>query len=120
MARDVLTAQTLPGFGAALAADISWDDGVSANGIAWEGTGKELLLIFNQDAGAQTVTVNGVANPINFNNAKNIAPSVGASEYQIIGPFEPAAFNQPSGTYVGKVTADFSVETIDFAVIRLP
>ena len=120
MAYEVVTAQALPGFGGALAADITWTTGTAAQGIKWEGTGKELLLIYVPSAGPQTVTVNGVANPINFNNAKDIAPSVGNAKHRIVGPFEPAAFNQPSGDDAGSVTCDFSADNIDFAVIRLP
>jgi hypothetical protein len=116
MARDTITAQELPGYGEALASDLTYTSLVAANDAQWVNTGKELLFVRNDDAGSQTITVAGVASSTNFNQAKDIATAVAASSYQVIGPFNTSCFHQGGGyAYINVSTDNWKV-----AVVKLP
>lgn len=123
MARLSLTVQEVAGFWPALpltanAEDFTWTASGAdfADGFSFTNTGREILLVRNDNAGAQTITISSVAN--GHNRTGDITTySIGIGEYAWFGPFKPEGWNQ-TGTQViyGAVTA----ADLYFAVCRLP
>jgi hypothetical protein len=122
MARLSLTVQTPPGKYpvtpiTANAADIAWTASGAdyADGFGYALTGRELLLIRNDNAGAQTVTIESVIDE--YNRESDITTySIGIGEYAMFGPFPKDGWGQTDGTLHGAVTA----ADLYLAVIRLP
>lgn len=119
MPRTALTPQSppgaYPGTIAANAADLSFAAADVANKNQVALTGKEMLIVRNDNAGAQTVTINSVAD--SYARTGDItAYSIGAGEYAFFGPFPVAGWRQTDGNlYLEGSHAD-----IKFAVIKLP
>jgi len=119
MPRTTLTPQNppgaYPGTIAANAADMTFAAADVANKNQFAATGKELLVVRNDNVGAQTVTINSVVDT--FKRTGDItAYSLGASEYAFFGPFPVGGWRQTDGNlYLEGSHAD-----IKFAVIRLP
>ncbi len=119
MARTPLTIQTpkgpYPGSVAAEALDITWEAGDATNNNEIAATGKELLLVRNDDVGAQTFTLVSAADP--FKRSADItAYSLGAGEY--------AAFWL--GALTGWIQSDRKFHlnpgnaNLKFAVLKMP
>jgi len=86
-----------------------------ADGAQFPLTGKEILLVRNDNAVAQTVTINSVADP--YNRTGNItAYSIGAGEYAVFPQFQQTGWMQSSG----KLSFAASAADVYFAVLRLP
>jgi len=78
-------------------------------------SGNELVVAFNSDSGAQTLTVNSVADP--YGRTGNIATySIGAGEYAIFGPFRLDGWKQTDG----KIYLEASSALVKLGVIALP
>ena len=124
MARLALTPQvTLGGYPAiplvANSADFTWTlSGADfADGAGFPLTGRELLLVRNDNAGAQTITIDAVADKFRRGAANWIATySIGIGEYAVFGPFPPTGWRQADGQLYFDVTA----ADLSFAVIRIP
>lgn len=82
-------------------------------------TGRELVVCFNDDVGAKTVTV--TSQPDDLGRTQDEVIDVAAGEASIAGPFPPRGWSETSGADINKVgltpsdTTSFSV-----IVIRLP
>lgn len=119
MARTALSVQEPPGKHpgsiAAEAADLTWEAGDATDLNSYVSTGRELVLVRNDDAAAQTVTIHSVAD--SFNREGDIAAySVGVGEYAMFGPIPVEGWRQSDGT----VHIDPSAATLMFAIVRLP
>jgi len=122
MARLALTAQTPLGSYPALplvanSADFTWvaSGADFADGAGVTLTGRELVLIRNDNAGAQTVTF--TATPDAYGREENItAYSIGIGEYAMFGPFKPDGWMQTDGRLYFAVSA----ADLYLAVIRIP
>ena len=122
MPRLDLSAQTTPGSYPTLplsanAADFTWTAAVAsfADGFSFPWTGKEVLLVRNDDAAAQTVTINSVADDRHKRTGDIAAYSVGAAEYAALGPFGSDGWKQSTGLVHGAA----SDADVKLAVIRL-
>lgn len=118
MPRTALTVKTPPGPHpgaiAANGADFTWEAGDNVNGNDFTPTGEELLLVRNDDAGAQTVTITTA--PDKFARTGNItAYSVGIGEYAYFGPFAVDGWRQTDG----KIHVACSSANIKFALVRV-
>jgi hypothetical protein len=122
MARLSLTVQEPPGKYpatplAANSADLSWTAAGAgyADGAEFTLTGRELLLVRNDNVAAQTITISSVKDP--YNRTGDItAYSLGPGEYAMFGPFPRDGWAQADG----KLYFAASAANVYFAVIRLP
>jgi hypothetical protein len=122
MARLALTVQTPPGKYPALpltanSADLAWTaSGANyADGASFTLTGRELLLVRNANAGAQTITISSVAD--DKGRVGDITTySIGIGEYAMFGPFPREGWAQSDGKLYFAVTA----ADLYFAVVQLP
>lgn len=84
MARTTIAPEVVPTGTPLTAETLAWTNADVANGNAFVHTGKEVLLVWNSDAGAarnltiQTVAINGRQDPIH-----NIAQSIPLGEYRM-------------------------------------
>jgi hypothetical protein len=86
-----------------------------ADGASFTLTGKEILLVRNDNVGAQTVTVSSVVDP--YNRTGNITTySVGIGEFAVFPPFPKEGWAQTDG----KLYFAASAADVYFAVLRLP
>jgi len=120
MARQSHTAQEPPGKYPATpltaeSADFTWTAADAANKEEVTLTGREIILIRNDDAGAQTVTFDSVVD--DKNRKGDITDySVGAGKYAHFGPFPKDGWAQTDGT----LHFEASDANIHIAVIKLP
>lgn len=122
MARLALTAKATPGSYPSLplsanAADFAWTaaGGDFADGFSFPWTGREVLLVRNDNGGAQTVTINSLADSRKRRTGDISAYSVGAGEYAVLGPFQSDGWKQSTGLIHGAASA----ADVMLAVIRL-
>jgi hypothetical protein len=120
MSRTTVAAQTTAGaypvlpYGAA-AADFS----LTANDGATDLTtplvdGKTMIIAYNSDSGAHTITINSVADQ--FNRTGDVsAYSIGAGKIARFGPFRTVGWGN-----AGALTFDLSDPKIRVAVLTLP
>jgi hypothetical protein len=98
-------------------ADFTWTAaGASfADGAGFQMTGKEILLVRNDNVGAQTVTITSVEDK--YGRTGNITTySVGSGEYAAFPQFPKDGWAQADGQlYFAASAAD-----VYFAVLRLP
>ncbi len=123
MARLVLTVQEVAVCNyptlqpAANAADFVWTAaGASfADGAGFVHTGRELILVQNSNAGAQTVTINSVVDE-KKRTGDITTYSVGIAEFAVLGPFPVNGWRQADGQlYLAATATD-----VKFAILRLP
>ena len=98
-------------------ADIVWTASGAdfADGAKFTLTGREVLLIRNDNAGAQTVTITSVIDDKN-RTGDITAYSIGIGEYAVMPPFSPEGWMQTDGClYFAASAAD-----LYFAVLRVP
>jgi len=123
MARLAITVQEPAGFWPELpltagAEDFTWTASGAdfADGFSFTNTGRELILIRNDNVGAQTITISSVVD--RFNRTGDITTySMAADDYAWFGPFKQEGWNQ-SGTqtlYAAVTAADLYI-----CVVRLP
>lgn len=123
MARLALTPQNAPGSFPALplaanAADFVFTPAGAqfVDGFSFPWTGRELLLVQNANAGAQTVTLNSVADRRRHRSGDITTYSVGIGEFAVFGPFEEAdGWRQSDGKIYGAASAtDVKLAVIKF------
>jgi len=111
-----ITVNTLTNWGG-VGSDLTTTAGDATNDHTLENNGRTLLLVYNGDVGAHTITITGVASPTNYGSAPTISSSIGAGEIWLFGPFNPAAYNNSSGVVaIGLTTAT----SIQLAGLLLP
>jgi len=122
MAELEITPQTLVGHYPATplsanAADITFEASGAdfADGASFPHTGREIILVRNDNVGAQTITIESKADAKN-REGDITTYSIGASEYAAFGPFPVDGWRQSDGDM------NFAVSAADLylAVIRLP
>jgi len=118
MARQNHAAQVLLGaygaYGAGLA-DYTYTAGDIVNNEQTPLTGREIVLIENTDAGAQTITFTSTNDT--FGRTQDItAYSMAANDFAMFGPFEQTGWLQTDGNLYFTVSA----VTMRIAVVRLP
>ncbi len=118
MPRTALTVLTPPGphpgTVSADAADFAWEAGDNVNGNDFSPTGEELLLIRNDNVGAQTVTITTVADKLG-RTGDITTYSVGIGEYAVFGPFAVEGWRQTDG----KIHVACSAADVMFALMRI-
>ena len=119
MPRTLLTPQTpkgpYPGTVAANALDYTYVAADLANGNEFVGTGRDLLLMKNDDAAPQTITLTSAADP--YGRTSNItAYSMGIGEFAMFWFGNLVGWDQGGG----KLFIDVSDVDIKLAVVRLP
>ena len=122
MARLALTVQDLlPGYPAtpitAQALDFVWTQAGAdfADGASFPLTGKEILLVRNDNVGAQTVTIDSVVDKYN-RSGPITAYSLGIGEYMALPIFKRPGWMQTDGN----LHFEGSVTDIAFCVLRMP
>jgi hypothetical protein len=82
-------------------------------------TGREAILVRNDNGGAQTVTIESSADP--KGRTGNITTySVGAGEYAVFPPFPVTGWRQITGGNTGYLVLSASAADVYFAILRLP
>lgn len=119
MTRTALTPVTVPARQSVVvsadAADLAFVAGDVSNGNSVVCTGKELLVVWNTDVGAQTITID--APPDEFDRDGAITTySIGADEIAIFGLFHADGWKQTDGT----AHIDVSDVAVEIAVLRVP
>jgi len=97
------------------AQDIGLEASDSALGNHFTSSGKDLLIVHNTDAGAQTVTVECAADSTGRDGSVS-AYSLAAGDIAYIGILNTDAFKQTDGT----VVIGTSDDNVHLAVLRLP
>jgi len=87
-----------------------------ADGAGFQVTGKEILLVWNKNVGAQTVTITSVADPVTKRTGDIAAYSIGINEIMYFGPVFPTGWVQADGN----IYLAAGVTDVNFAVLRLP
>ncbi len=96
-------------------ADFDWvASGASfGDGFSFPLTGRELLLIRNDNVGAQTVTIDSMPTKRTTRSGDIAAYSIGIGEYAVFGPFSSDGWEQATGNINGEVSAaDLSLAVI--------
>lgn len=86
----------------------------AANDHSFENSGKEVLLVKNDDASSKTVTVVSVADP--YGRTEDLSVVVPANSVGFVNLLLPSLFNQSDGTVHLDLTADTS---LSFAAVRV-
>jgi hypothetical protein len=102
----------------ALAAALTFaatDAAAAPNGMKVPSTGRELILLQNTDAAAQTITI--ISAPDGFGRTGDITTySVPAGGFAVLGPFNAAGWRQSDGfLYINSSDVDLKI-----AVLQLP
>jgi len=113
MARTEIAAQELPGGYDYDGANLTWTAADVANGNDTPCTGREIILVRNDDAGGSLVTIVSAADALG--RTKDCEKTVAASEYAQFGPFPVTGWS--SG---GRLEFDGANANVMFAVLRLP
>lgn len=98
-------------------ADVAWTAAGAefADGFSIPHTGKEILLVRNDNVGPQTVTINSLADAKHQRTGDITTYSVGAGEYAVFGPWQADGWRQSTGLVHGAASA----ADVMLAVIRL-
>lgn len=116
MPRVDLTPTTLPAPYADAPATLTWEaaDPVEGNQVTL--SGNEVLLVRNDDAADQTVTITSAPDPT-YGRTEDLGPiTIPAGGYRAFQRFKLEGWRQPDGyLYI-----DASAATMMFAVLRLP
>jgi hypothetical protein len=86
MARTALTTVTTAGFGEGVA-DIGLESVDQPNGNSLTNTGREIVIIDNQNAGSIVCTVSASASDATYNAALSKTLTVATTKKAILGPF---------------------------------
>lgn len=115
MARTPLTVQQLTGpYPASLNLDdLVWTaaDEINANSFAL--TGKEIILVRNDNVGVQTVTLTSIADPTS--RTGNVTKAVSAGEYAVFQASDLTGWMQSDGLFYLQAV----VNDVFFSIIRL-
>lgn len=110
MARTNLTPTEVTAAGVALPATAG-----IADGHKYDNRGEEILVIKNTGAGAHTVTVvtPRTVGGLDIEDQEN---TIAAGATEVMGPFDPGTFNQPSGADRGKVFVNYDASPGELSV----
>lgn len=99
------------------AADFEWTAAGAdfADGFGFAHTGKEIILVRNDNVGDQTVAIDSVANA-KGREGDIPAYTIEAGEYAAFGPFPVSGWRQANGQLYGAASA----ADVMLAVLRLP
>jgi len=86
-----------------------------ASGARFPHTGRELIVVRNDNVAAQTLDINSVVDPYNRTGTIT-AYSIGIGEYAVFGPFPVEFWRQADGYLTMKASA----ADVMFAILRLP
>jgi hypothetical protein len=86
-----------------------------ADGASYLLTGQEILLVHNDNIGAQTVTITSVADDLS-RTGDITSYSVGAGEFAVFPLFKEKGWKQSDGT----IHISASATDVEFAVLKLP
>lgn len=86
-----------------------------ADGAAFPHTGKEIILVRNDNVGAQTITISSVVDE-KKRSGDITTYSIGAGEYAAFGPFPVDGWRQADGD----MNIEFSEADLYVAILRLP
>lgn len=115
MARTSIAVQTVPAHGAALD-DITFSAADATNDHDFVNTGRELVLMKNDDSSQHTATIVSVADEHGRTGDQDMAPDAG--EISIAGPFPPSLWNSEAGkAYINLGAGEDT--SVTFAVVRL-
>lgn len=94
----------------------------SAGGDSWQNTGREVLVVQNDDAASKTVTVTAQktstrAPGFGAVTKANAQVTVAAGGVEVFGPFPTEAYNDANGA--AQITYS-DVTSLSVAVVRLP
>ena len=118
-ARNVLTVQTIPAYGGKID-NVSMTAG-SADNHEFANDGRTFLLALNTNGATRTVTVVGVACVRNCNHAIDTVATVPITTgVSLLGPFDPAAFNQSDGLVHVDLSATAGVTIAAFNYLTTP
>ena len=119
MARTALTPQTLlgphPGVPAANALDFTWAAADEVNLNDFPHTGREVILIRNDNVAAQTITLTSKLSGLNRLGTIT-AYSVGIGEYAALWAGDINGWKQADGNFY----LEAAVNDVFFAILRLP
>lgn len=102
MPRTALAVQEIQ---AGKAAQLAGPAADQANGNSFVNDGHTRLVVKNGDASSRTITV--VSKACSHGRTGDVSQPVAAGEVAVLGPFDPATFNQTDGT----VNVDWSAST---------
>jgi hypothetical protein len=114
MPTTAITKQTAPGQYPTAWGDLTFAAMDQANGNHFVSTGKELIIVRNDDAAAQTVTVTGSADP--FGRTASIQKSINAAGLAIFGPLPSSYWANNSG----QIVLTPSSNNLKVAIVTLP
>lgn len=115
MARTDLTPITIPTRWSTTPVALTWTAADVSNGNQFTLSGDEIVLVHNNDVGAQTITVTSSPDP--YGRSADIdAVSIPAGEYRVLQRFPVDGWQQSDG----KLYIDASDADVRFAVIKLP
>ena len=115
MARVAVTKTTAPGAYAGTSTAITMENGNTGDGLFFQLTGKEVLLIQNTNVGSQTWTATSVNDP--YGRTEDITTeSIAAGAIRVFGPIHLIGWQQSNGQFY--FTA--SSTDVKFGVVVLP
>ena len=114
MARTALTPVDVPEDYTIGGVMLPWTASDNVNGNSVPHTGREILLVRNDNVGAQTATVASIADP--FGRTADCVISLAAAEYWISQLFPLVGWQQADGN----LFIDGSAADVMLCVIRLP
>ena len=98
MARIVVAKTTAPGAYAGTSTAITMENGNTGDGLYFDLTGRELVIIQNTNVGAQTWTATSVDD--RYGRAENITTeSIAADAIRVFGPVELEGWQQTNGQF---------------------
>jgi hypothetical protein len=97
------------------ARDLAFVDSDDINGMEFVPSGRDMLLAFNDEVGAQTITIDAAADDAG-RDGSIAAYSIGAGETAWFGMFNTEVWRQSDG----KVHVDMSDAGIQIILFRLP
>jgi len=113
MARTALTAIALGGPLDYDGVGLTWTAADPTNKNQVTLTGREILLVRNDNVGTQAVTITSVADP--YGRTKDMTKTVGIGGYHSFGPFTREGWSTG-----GQLLIDAAAADVFFCVVRLP
>ncbi len=114
MARTALTPIDIPASYDATGVALTWSATDPANGNYFVATGREIILIRNDDVASQTLTVSSVDDP--YGRSESWTKAVAAAAYACSQLFPIIGYRQTNGqVYIDSTDADLKV-----CILRLP
>lgn len=114
MPRTALTPQAAPGAYPSAWSDLTFAATDLANGNQFASTGKEVIVVRNDDASSQSITLKSVNDP--YGRSGDLVKAIAANAYAMIGPVSDIGWKQTDGNiYIDTTDVDLMI-----AVITIP